>query len=240
MKSKIWIYTLTISGLLLLFSTAYKESEQKNTVIDYDGNVYHTVKIGTQTWMVQNLRTTHYRNGDPITHAPDNKQWFNASYSRDSSSLTGAYCNYDNDPANAETYGRLYNKEAVTDSRGIAPAGWHLPTGAEWKILQDYLVGANISGGKMKEAGTKHWVSPNKGATNSSGFTGLPGGFRFRNGVFGSIGFVGYMWSSGFKRTDGTDSPWFRLVTSSEQSINHRDYSEANGFSVRCIKDSKK
>jgi uncharacterized protein (TIGR02145 family) len=152
---------------------------------------------------------------------------------------TGAYCNYDNDPANAETYGRLYNKETVTDSRGIAPAGWHIPTTAEWKILQDYLGGAKISGGKLKEAGTKHWANPNKGATNSSGFTGVPGGMRFRSGVFGSMGFVSYMWSSGFKKVDGTDSPWFRLVTSSEQSINHSDYSEANGFSVRLIKDSK-
>ena len=240
MRRKTWMFTFTIAGLLLLFSTAYKGIEQKNTVTDYDGNVYHTVEIGTQIWMVENLKTTHYRNGDPILHAPDDKLWYNVSYGGDSSSHTGAYCNYDNDPANAEIYGRLYNKEAVTDSRSVAPAGWHIPTAAEWKILQTYLGGASVSGGKLKEVGATHWASPNKGASNSSGFTGLPGGFRFRSGVFGSMGFVGYMWSSGFKRIDGTDSPWFRLVTSSEQSINHNDYSEANGFSVRLIKDSKK
>ena len=232
MKSKIWIYTLTISGLLLLFSTAYKKVEQKNTVTDYDGNVYHTIKIGTQVWMLENLKTTHYRNGDAIIHAPGDKEW--------SGIELGAYCNYDNDPENAKIYGRLYNKAAVTDSRNIAPAGWHVPTTAEWKILQDYLGGAKISGGKLKEEGTKHWAFPNKGASNSSGFTAVPGGMRFRNGVFGSLGFVSYMWSAGPKRLDGTDSPWFRLVTSSEQSINHSDYSEATGFSVRLIQDSKK
>ena len=227
MKRKIWTSLLTIVGLLLV--TGYKQIDRKNIVKDYDGNIYHTVKIGKQVWMVENLKTTHYRNGDPIEHAFDDREWSNIKI--------GAYCNYDNNPNNSEIYGRLYKKEAITDSRNITPAGWHIPTSDDWKTLQTFLGGASLSGGKMKEAGTVHWVDPNKGANNSSGFTGVPGGFRFSNGVFGSIGFVAHMWSSGWKKLDGSDAPWFRLVSSSEQSINHNDYSEATGFSVRCIKD---
>ena len=227
MKIKIWMSMLTVASLLVC--TAYTQIDHKNVVTDYDGNLYHTIKIGTQIWMVENLKTTHYRNGDPVIQVKGDIDWSNMK--------TGAYCNYDNSSANAEIYGRLYNKEAVMDSRNIAPAGWHIPTIEEWKTLQNFLGGASISGGKLKEIGTMRWVYPNKGATNTSGFTGLPGGFRFRNGLFGSMGFVSYMWASDFKRIDGTDTPWFRLVTSSEQSINHNDYSEATGFSVRCIKD---
>ena len=227
---------LTITCLLLLFSTAYKEIEQKNTVTDYDGNIYNTVKIGTQTWMRENLKTTHYRNGDTILYAPDDKQWYNAC-SGESFGLTGAYCNYDNDPANAEIYGRLYNSQAVTDIRGIAPAGWHIPTKAEWKILENYLGGEDTAGGKLKESGTTHWISPNIGADNFSGFSGVPGGFRFRRGPFASIGFAGYFWSSGWTSLGGADAAWFRLVNYSAKSINKNDYTEGSGFSVRCIKD---
>lgn len=138
------------------------------TVTDYDGNVYQTVLIGDQCWMMENLKVTHYRNGDPIPHVTDGVTWGNLT--------SGAYCNYNNDEGNVATYGRLYNWYAVDDSRNIAPAGWHVPSDAEWQTLVDYLGGDAVAGGKMKEAGTTHWASPNTGATNESGFTALPGG----------------------------------------------------------------
>jgi len=139
------------------------------TMTDIDGNVYETVTIGTQVWMAENLKVTHYRNGNTILHIIDWFSWF---------TLTGAYCEYDNDVNNVAVYGRLYNWYAVNDSRYIAPVGWHVPSDAEWLTLVDYLGGDTVADGKMKEIGTTHWVSPNTGATNESGFSALPGGYR--------------------------------------------------------------
>ena len=152
---------------------------ETGTVTDIDGNTYQTVKIGDQWWMAENLKVTCYRNGDAIPNITDGTTWASLS--------TGAYCEYNNDINNVATYGRLYNWYAVTDSRNIAPAGWHVPSDAEWKQLEMYL-GMSQSeadatgwrgtdeGGKLKEVGTMHWNSPNTGATNESGFTALPGG----------------------------------------------------------------
>ncbi len=227
MKAIYSLLLLTMSCILLISITGFQTS---NTVKDYDGNIYNTVTIGKQIWMAENLKTTHYRNGDPINIAKDDNQWFNNNHE-------GAYCSYNNDTNNAIKFGWLYNSYAITDSRGICPAGWHIPTHSEWEILETYLGGNSVAGGKMKEAGTTHWVSPNIGATNVSGFSALPGGLRFSTGQFGGIGFTGYFWSSGWKSLDGTDAPWLRLVNYSDKSINQVDYSEANGFSVRCLKD---
>ena len=110
------------------------------TVTDIDGNLYYTVKIGEQWWMLENLRVTHYRNGDAIPNVTDDAEWEGLS--------TGAYCDYDNDPANVATYGRLYNWYAVGDSRNIAPAGWHVPSDDEWQTLVDYLGGSSVAGGE--------------------------------------------------------------------------------------------
>jgi len=139
------------------------------TVKDIDGNIYHTVKIGGQLWMAENLKVTRYCNGDPIPYVSDIAVWTTLT--------TGAYCNYDNNEINADTYGHLYNWYAVNDSRNIAPKGWHVPSDAEWKILVDYLGGSEVAGGKIKETGRTHWVG-NASATNESGFSALPGGLR--------------------------------------------------------------
>ncbi len=142
------------------------------TMTDQDGNEYKTITIGTQTWMAENLRTTKYRDGSEIPNVTDNTKWVELA--------TGAYCNYNNTTSSdtIATYGRLYNWYAVTDSRNIAPEGWHLPTETEWRILIDYLGGFGVAGGKMKETGATHWDTPNTGATNESGFTALPSGNR--------------------------------------------------------------
>ena len=203
-----------------------------NTVTDIDGNVYNTVTIGTQTWMVENLKTTRYRNGDAIPNVTNDGAWFNLT--------TGAYCNYNNDPNNVTTYGRLYNYYAVNDSRGIAPAGWHVPSDAEWTTLINYLGGPNVAGGKLKEAGTSHWISPNLGATNSSGFTALAVGFRFndiRDGLglrYGGANHHTKYWST---TQENTEKVWTRGLDFYLADVQRDSYRMNDGYSVRCIKD---
>jgi uncharacterized protein (TIGR02145 family) len=234
-KTKIWIYPLTIMGMLLMLTNGCKKNDSGNptkpsdetTVRDIDGNVYHTVTIGSQVWMVENLKTTKYRNGDPIPNVTDNTAWSNLT--------TGAYCNYNNNSDNATTYGRLYHWYAVTDSRNIAPAGWHIPTDAEWTTLTTYLGGENVSGGKLKETGTAHWLSPNTGATNETGFTSLPGGYRSNYGAFYDIGHIAYWWSS---TESSMTTAWCRsMYYNTSNVLRSGGLKENAGFSVRCVKD---
>lgn len=199
------------------------------TVTDIDDNVYKTVKINDQWWMAENLKVTHYRNGDPIPRVTDNEAWSNLT--------TGAYSNYDNNEANVATYGRLYNWYAVNDNRGLAPAGWHVPTDAEWKTLVDYLVGNTEAGGKMKEADMVHWQSPNTGADNSSGFTALPGGYRDGYG-FGGIGGLAYFWSSTEYEYDTYYYAWYRSLSWDLADIQRYTNYKPRGFSVRCVRDN--
>ncbi|MBN1998490.1 fibrobacter succinogenes major paralogous domain-containing protein [candidate division KSB1 bacterium] len=212
-------------------------SYQTGTVTDIDGNVYKTVKIGDQWWVAENLKVTHYRNGDPIPNVTGSSEWANLS--------TGATCNYDNNESYVSTYGRLYNWYAVNDSRGLAPAGWHVPTDAEWKQLEMYL-GMSQSeadatgwrgtdeGGKLKETGTGHWASPNTGATNESGFSALPGGYRFGGGTFYGIGFAAYFWSAS---SGSDDRAWYRSLSCSNSAVYRFGYSRRGGFSVRVVRD---
>ena len=195
------------------------------SVTDIDGNVYNTVTIGTQVWMKENLKVTKYRNGDAI-----------GTTTSDISSETSPKYQwaYNGDEGNVATYGRLYTWYAATDSRGLCPTGWHLPTDTEWTTLTDYLGGGSVAGGKMKEAGTTHWSSPNTSADNSSGFTALPGGYRYYFGPFGNIGSYGYWWSA---TEYNTTSAWYRGLYYGTSDA-HRDYYyKDNGFSVRCVRD---
>jgi len=182
--------------------------EDKNepvTVTDIDGNVYQTIKIGNQLWMAENLKVTHYRNGDAIPHVTDNGTWTGLS--------TGAYSAYNNDNGYISTYGLLYNWFAVVDSRNIAPTGWHVPTDADWAALENYLIvsGYNWDGttsgnkiGKSLASKTGWDTSPDAGqvgndlsTNNTSGFTALPGGCRFDGtGEFDWIGEECYLWSA--------------------------------------------
>lgn len=151
--------------------TAYGDELTLKTigpVTDVDGNVYQTISIGNQVWMTQNLKTTKYRNGNPIQLISDINQLGGLT--------TGAYCDYDNNSSNSNTYGRLYNWYSLIDQRNICPIGWHIPSKDEWEILFNYIGGKSVAGGKLKETGTAHWISPNEGATNESGFKALPGG----------------------------------------------------------------
>ena len=211
-------------------------SNNVTTVTDFDGNVYQTVTIGTQVWMMENLKVTHYRNGDPIPNVTDGGAWDGLT--------TGAYCEYNIEVNNVATYGRLYNWYAVADSRNIAPEGWHVPSDDEWKQLEMYLgmsqaeadsTGYHCTdeGGKLKEVGTTQWADPNTGATNESGFSALPGGCRDRGGYFDYLGSNAYFWSS----EDGSSVAWYRSLGCSNSQVDRYDYSKRPGFSVRCVRD---
>lgn len=195
------------------------------TVIDIDGNVYKTIQIGTQTWMAENLKTTKYRNGDPIPNI--------ISEVARAALTTGAYCWYNNDSATYKAnYGALYNWYAVADSRKIAPIGWHVPTDYEWTKLTTYL--GIHAGGQLKEIGTIHWISPNPN-TNESGFTALPGGGYGSDGGCGDIGDWGFWWSSTeFSTADALDR---QLAGGMYSGIGGIGNSKVDGNSVRCVKD---
>jgi len=223
-----------VEHIILAQIDSIKFSENETSVVtDYDGNVYKTIKIGEQVWMAENLRVTHYRNGDSIPIVTDNSQWTNLN--------SGAYCDYANDPNYSMTYGRLYNWFAVADARGLAPAGWHVPSDAEWQTLVNYLGGDAVAGGKMKttgtiEAGTGLWYHPNTGATNEYGFSALPGGYRgCYGGTFGSVGYYGHWWSA---TEYNSSNAWYRLLYYYNSGVNRNyGYSEQSGFSVRCVRD---
>lgn len=232
-KNKHLLYLLIIMGFVLILTYScnrdyrdYRFYSYSETGTDLDGNVYKTVTIGSQIWMAENLKTTMYRNGDPIPNVSEDTDWEYLT--------TGAYCDYDNNPNNSTTYGRLYNWYAVNDIRNIAPAGWHVPTDDEWTTLITYLGGELVAGGKLKEFGTTHWIRPNKGASNESGFTALPSGFRSYDGTFYLIGSSSKWWST----TEVSETRAlcrFVYYLYSDVGINSKN--KKNGFSVRCIKD---
>ena len=214
---------------LLLFIINFSFSQlftPGSGVTDVDGNNYLTININGQEWMAENLRTTIYANGDPIPNVTDNTQW--------SSLTTGAWAHYNNDNQYENPYGKLYNWYTVADTRNVCPTGWHVPTDLEYTLLTDYLGGEPVAGGKMKEAGTSHWASPNTGATNSSGFTGLPGGKRIYNGDFSDIGAFGSWWSSS---ESNSYYAWSRRLDFLNGNALRADYTKVDGLSVRCIKD---
>ncbi|MBK7695522.1 MAG: fibrobacter succinogenes major paralogous domain-containing protein [Saprospiraceae bacterium] len=233
---RVWICLIAVLGLMMALSNSCKKDKENSnnnpTVTDIDGNVYHTVTIGSQTWMVENLNTSRYRDSTLIPNVTDNLAWISLT--------TGAFCDYENLPSNSKTYGKLYNWYAVTDSHNICPIGWHIPSDAEWTTLTDFLGGENTAGGKLKEAGTTHWQSPNYGATNESGFTALPGGRRNSDGSFENplnklgIRYDGAWWTS---TLFGMHSIWYRSIGYSGIGVGRNDSMETNGFSIRCIKD---
>jgi len=197
-------------------------------LVDIEGNMYKTVKIGAQIWTAENLKVTKYSNGDPITNVTDNTVW--------SSLTTEAYSWYNNDyNTYGKVYGALYNWYAASDIRNVCPTGWHVPSSAEWSTLTTYLGGTNVAGGKMKETGTVHWLSTNVGATNESGFTGLGAGGRTKSpGQFYNIGAATSYWSS---TMDGPNFVFFYNLLYLDQKFTQYSDLKPQGCSIRCIKD---
>ena len=218
-------------------------------VTDVNGNVYQTVKIGTQWWMAENLKTTHYADGTAIPLVESSSAWNELSVS------DKAYCWNYNSNKNMDIYGGLYTWAAAMNGaasshsfpsgvQGVCPDGWHLPSDYEWQKLEMFL-GMSLAeaekkgwrgtdeGGKLKEVGTVHWTSPNKGATNASGFTARPGGYRGSHGSFNDVGYSGSWWSS----TDNSMSAWYRAVDNYSSDVYRIGYNKNFAFSVRCVRD---
>ena len=209
--------------------TGSEFKESSNLVYDIDSNVYHTIKIGTQVWMVENLKTTKYNDGTAIPMVTDATAWRDLA--------TPAYCWYKNNEAVSKNiYGALYNWFTI-DTGKLCPKGWHVPSDDEWTALIEYLGGESVAGGKLKEASIKpsHWQCPNTGATNETGFSALPGGLRFHDGTFDYIGYWGIWWSStGYS----LGCAWGYGMSHDSSDVNTKDNNELiEGFSVRCVKD---
>ena len=200
---------------------------KSNSVKDIEGNKYKTISIGTQVWMSENLKTTKFNDGTEIPIVTGNEAWAKLK--------TPAVSWYNNDSTeNKKRYGALYNFYAVNTNK-LCPAGWHVPSDAEWWTLVYFLDGLPNAGGKLKEKGIEYWKSPNAGATNESGFNGLPGGYRSLAGIFNYIGISAYWWTS----TKFNDSSVLFWNVRYKLNFIYRYRSENYcGFSVRCVKDN--
>ena len=240
------------NGAVLLPGNATCENEyisvtgcEGQTSINYDGRVYDLVEIGGQCWFAENLATDQYRNGDAIPTGLSDTVWYNTINTQQ-----GAYAIYNDDANNDSIYGKLYNFYAVSDPRGLCPVGWHVPTDCDWMYLEGSL-GMSVSeqesygprgtdeSGQMKstgtiEAGTGLWYSPNAGATNSSGFSGLPGGYRDAGGDDYLVGGGGYWWSS---TQFGSRHAWYRSLYNNSTIVYRSASNTQDGFSVRCLRD---
>jgi uncharacterized protein (TIGR02145 family) len=188
-----------------------------------------TVSIGSQVWQTKNLNVDRFRNGDLIPQAQSAEAWKEAGENGQP-----AWCYYDNNPENGKIYGKLYNWYAVNDRRGICPQGWHVPSDTEWTKLTNYLGGEEMAGGKMKARGTTYWISPNKDATNESGFIGLPGGYRSNDGEFNNLGSVGVWWSSS---EFNNYNAWILHLYHNDGNVDRYYGNKGSGLSVRCLRD---
>jgi len=209
--------------------TGYGDTKTFTTsfVTDFEGNIYNAVTIGTQVWLVENLKTIHYQNGDLITNAT------NTSGTNWTSLTTGVFCDNTTEIV-SNVYGRLYNWYAVVDNRKICPSGWHVPTITEWNTLITYLGGESVAGGKLKEVGTSHWIDPNTGATDEVGFKALAGGLRYYAGGYSAVGENASWWTSTESSSSAAWNIWTRN-TYINVSIVTVGKTLAN--SVRCIRD---
>lgn len=207
-------------GFIISFSNSCKKDN--NILTDIDGNVFQSVIIGTQEWMVQNLKTTRFNDGIDIPLVTDNTAWSNLSSS--------GYCWYNNDEtANKEDYGALYNYYAVKSGK-LCPAGWHVAADSDWTALLTYFGDYHVAD-LMKETGTLHWLSGTTSATNESGFTALPGGSRLADGTFSLLGEEGIWWSD----SESAANFWYIYYNNNLLTPNSTSYK--SGFSVRCVKN---
>jgi uncharacterized protein (TIGR02145 family) len=208
--------------LILLLISGFTSQAQ---VTDIDGNSYDTVRIGTQTWMAENLNVARFRNGDTIPEARTMEEWKKAAENQQP-----AWCYYDYDPKYGDKYGKLYNWFVINDPRGLAPANYHIPSHTEWTVLVDYCGGFDVAGKKLKSK--NGWGFLHNG-TNKSGFSGLPGGWCDQDGLFGSIN-NGYFGTSSESHTGWV---WSHELDYSDNFVDSYAMPMAVGFSIRCIKD---
>ena len=221
-------FALNVGGQSCSFSMVVQAptSGYGADITDVESNTYKTVYIGTQQWMAENLKVTKYNDGTVIP---------NVVFTQWPGLYSGSWAYYGNNATNNAIYGKLYNWYAVSQTtngnKNICPIGWHIPTDAEWTVLTDYLGGETVAGGKMKNGS---WNSPNTNATNTSLFTGLPGGYRYENGNDFTIGNNGYWWSSS---ENYMSSAWNRTLSFDKGNTQRVLYRKESGFSIRCLKD---
>jgi len=224
------IYSFAMIVLLLLFETGCKQKKfgESGTVTDVNGNVYKTITIGAQTWMQENLKATKLNDGTALPTIILDTTWSKLN--------SPAYCWSQNDSiTNKKTYGALYNWFAVNTGK-LCPTGWHVPSDAEWTTLTDYLGGLNKAGSSLKSS--TGWTGNELvKATNSSGFTALPGSLRSVSGTFRDIGGHGFWWTSTETEAD-MKSAWMRRLNNCSSSAYSNGYPKVCGFSVRCVKDN--
>jgi uncharacterized protein (TIGR02145 family) len=217
-----------LAGMALLFigmtQSGCKKDDEPVTVTDIDGNIYETVEIGGKLWTTSNLKTSHYNDGTAITTGLDDAGW--------AANTTGAYGIYEDLSSNNTTYGKLYNWHAVHTGK-LSPAGWHIPTRTEWEALAVSLGGGADAGGPLKSTSTL-WNAPNTGATNSTGFDGLPAGQRSYLGPYSDLGNYGIFWASSERNT--TQGDYMRLVDNAASAFTQGATKEF-GFSVRLVQD---
>ncbi len=206
-------------------SVIFYPAPGEDILTDIDGNVYNTVTIGNQIWMRENLKTTRYSDGKDIPWVSDRTAWDNLT--------TPGYCWYENSDSLGAIYGALYNWYTVSTGK-LCPKGWHVPIDDEWTILTSFLGGEEVAGEKLKEPGTNHWESQNNRATNETGFTALPGGYRNYNGRFDNIVNFGYWWSA---TENDAAYAWNRYMFYGYVNVYRLSRSKEIGYSVRCIKD---
>lgn len=212
--------------MLSLTLTCKKEESPPETVSDIEGNIYKTVKIGSQIWMTENLRTTRYNDGTEIPKITEATAWGNLT--------SDGYCWYNNDESKyLYPYGALYNGYTVNSGR-LCPSGWHVPQIEEWQILREFTGDSTKGGGKLKEVGFDHWIAPNKGADNSSGFTAIPAGIRYFEGTFASVLYFTGIWSS---TETGALDQWYMSLYYGDATFTINRIDKNHGFSVRCLKD---
>jgi uncharacterized protein (TIGR02145 family) len=193
---------------------------------DIEGNVYSAVSIGNQVWMAENLKVTKYNDGTAIPYVNDTDDLVSLT--------TGAFTWFNDDEgAFKETYGALYNWHVVSSGK-LCPAGWHVPSDAEWTTLINFLGGEGVAGGELKAIGTSHWNAPNTGATNNSGFTALPAGYLFDNGNYNSLGNVTHWWTA---TASDADAAWDRYVHFQNPTATKGNYSKQVFYSCRCVKN---
>lgn len=220
------VHLIILSVLFLMLLNSCKKDEDDTAVTDIDGNVYNTVTIGSQVWLKENLKTTKYNDGDEISNIKDGTAWSNLT--------TGAYCDFENRSDYSATYGRLYNWYAVNTGK-LCPTGWHIPSADEFTTLITFLGGQDIAGGKLKEQGTSHWLTPNTGATNESKFTALPANHRLKEGTWdGTSNNGGHWWTS---TSSTATNAWYYRMRFDNTIANLVDDHKTYGFSVRCLKN---
>ncbi|KAA3614979.1 MAG: hypothetical protein D8M58_11035 [Calditrichaeota bacterium] len=234
---------LIISISIFLFfscsdNSTGSDNDQNNnsagTVTDIDGNTYKTVKIGDQWWMAENLKVSHYRNGDAISFPTDSLGW--------ASNTSGAYGFYDNDNGNANSYGNLYNWYAVNNVKNIAPEGWHIATDEDWKQLEmalgmnqaeaDNIEWRGLIAPKLRETGNDHW-SLGLDSDNESGFTALPGGIRLQENKDLFLTWFAFFWTS----SSENNTPIYRQISYITDGVKRFYEIPQSGMSVRCVKD---